>query len=76
MRLKTHNSGAEERDRDIGTTEIDAYFKKWGYGPFKDRCWICGNTPTRSEPRFGYLACKNCCNKSPIEFNHGKYRPN
>ena len=51
-------------------------FLKFGYGPFdKKRCWVCGNSPTRSEPRFGYSACVDCFDKyNPIEFGVGKYR--
>ena len=51
-------------------------FLKFGYGPFEDkRCAICGNTPTRGEPRFCYYACVDCFDKfNPIEFSKGKYR--
>lgn len=40
-------------------------FKAFGYNT-KEGCIICGKTPAKVEPHFGYTICEEHCNTPPI----------
>lgn len=74
-----HKMDARVPSEGIGENPCKEWFEKLfeesGYES-KEPCWMCGSTgPTKSEPRFGYVACKKCCDLSPVRFNNAPYRP-
>lgn len=43
---------------------------KFGY-PTDKKCELCGSTnDNQIEPRFLYVACRDCQNLTPVEFSH------
>jgi hypothetical protein len=63
-----------ERGGMMTTNKYDKSFDNWGYKTTK-RCWMCNRKPARSEPRFGYIACKDHYHLTPIWFNIAPFRP-